>query len=225
MMRLPYSSSITHNPKTDGKLPFALAGHALPSATPSHSSWRSSERNLTSPVSAWFSHPMMLLGNAQVPSVTVRERARFAPEVASRWRSCSALLAALEARRSSVSPACADSGSSSDSAAAPAKLSACEVSSDKLRPAKTADSVKAGDWNCASQRVLNAHRDASWTPQRRCCSAAARGASGPWRGAAWAREAASARSRQICSASHALDESRGGQHDSTRRTGEGACNV
>jgi hypothetical protein len=32
----------------------------------------------------------MLLGNAQVPSVTVRERAKFAPEVARRFLSFSA---------------------------------------------------------------------------------------------------------------------------------------
>lgn len=99
--------SFAYRPNGDGRAPVGLAAQVLPAAVPSHSSAKSSERNLTFPVSALFSHPTQLEGKAQVPSVTVRLRAKLAPLVARRCLSCSPLLAALLASKSSVRLACA----------------------------------------------------------------------------------------------------------------------
>ena len=70
-----------------------MALQASSSGVPSHSSLMSSERYLTSPSSARFSHPIRLFGKAQVPSVTVLDLAKLAPEVALRFLSFSSLLA------------------------------------------------------------------------------------------------------------------------------------
>ena len=65
-----------------------------------------------------FSHPMRLSGNAQVPSVTVRERARLAYEVARRFLSFSALLSAERTSSASTSALPVDTTSGAAASAA-----------------------------------------------------------------------------------------------------------
>ena len=68
-----------------------------------------------------FSHPMRLSGNAQVPSVTVRERARLAYEVARRFLSFSALLSAERTSSASTSALPVDSTAAASAASSSAR--------------------------------------------------------------------------------------------------------
>ena len=94
--------SHAYKPRKDGYEPEFLLAQILPASVPSHSTFKSSDKNLTSPFSAAFSHPKMFCGKLQNPSVTVRERSKFALDVAARFLSFNSLFASVFASKSEV---------------------------------------------------------------------------------------------------------------------------
>ena len=110
--RLFYTSSVVlvvfivdtdiYKPK---KEPDCLLAQILPASVPSHSTFKSSDKYLTSPRVAALTHPKMLSGKLQKPSVTKRERSKFALDVAARFLSFNSLFASVLASKSLVKSA------------------------------------------------------------------------------------------------------------------------
>lgn len=87
------------------KEPDCLLAQILPASVPSHSTFKSSDKYLTSPRVAALTHPKMLSGKLQKPSVTKRERSKFALDVAARFLSFNSLFASVLASKSLVKSA------------------------------------------------------------------------------------------------------------------------